>query len=326
MVSCFPFAGPDLDSDSPPGCICGNVTLSTLATTGQSTREPYSQCNKLTPLSAATTSAPSTSSGPFFAVTTTNPIGKVIACQSLVTSGVGNTIQYSECAGTSLTLFAPPSVTATIANVTHVNVGSLTADALYTSVSNALESICPTPTGNEVTSCDNKTFTIQDVDYWNGSGGESDTEGPLSKGELEISAPISKYNSSQLRSALINTTAMTINSSATGPACYQEQTVCSPTRFNDCVSGTNFTFCNAPELLEVNFWDAKYETTEDPTMFQLITQLKFAQPSGGDFDCDALRNGISLALEILAPEFTILDIEIADAVGLTCDKIKGING
>ncbi|KAF2094386.1 hypothetical protein NA57DRAFT_60432 [Rhizodiscina lignyota] len=323
MVSCSPFSDPDLDGDSPPGCICGTMTLPTLASTGRNTGTHYSQCNILTPSSAVMTSAASISNGPFFAVTTTDSAGKVIACQSLRTYGVDN-IQYSECAGTSLTLFAPPSVTATIATLTHVNVGTLTAGVLYTSVSNALESICPTPVGNEMTSCNNKTFTIHDVEYWNGSGGGSEMEGPISRGELEVSAPISSYTK-QLRSAIINTAAMTINSSAHGPACYQQQEKCAPERLNACVPGTNFTFCNAPELVEVNYWNAKHESNEDPTLFQLITQLKFALPDGGDFDCNAVKDGVALALESLAPEFTIFDNEIANSIGLTCDSIEDIN-
>lgn len=52
-----------------------------------------------------------------------------------------------------------------------VNIGTLTSTALYTSISSALEKICPTVNQTtELTHCATDTVTIKDIDYV--AGGE----------------------------------------------------------------------------------------------------------------------------------------------------------
>lgn len=231
-------------------CVCGeDIVLPALPTTDSNTGTVYSPCNEFTPSDSATSSTPPTTSNTnYWVYTSTDLYGEIVACQDTSTTEYGG---YPEtyCAGTSLTLYAPPSASATIATSTHVNVGTLTGEALYTSVSNALETLCPTPTGNTITSCSNDTAAVHGVDYWTGSDGQSAIQGAVEDGTLSIAVPISKYNSSELRVGLINTIAMAVNSSAQGSSCYTEETHCTSNRFNDCVSGVEYDFCNAPQLV-----------------------------------------------------------------------------
>ena len=91
-----------------------------------------------------------------------------------------------------------------------VNVGILTSDALYTSISNALTSLCPTATD----ACTTDTVTINGISYL-----EPDIENELllkTDGVLEVKVDSSHYNVSSLRDAIIKSAAISAQYAATG--------------------------------------------------------------------------------------------------------------
>ena len=122
-----------------------------------------------------TTSSPSATSRPYWEYTSTDLYEKIIACEDTSLSDYGGFAETS-CAGTSLTLYAPLSASVPIATSTHVNVGTLTSNVLYTSISNALETLCPTPTANEMPSCNSQTAAVEDIVHWIGLAGQDALE------------------------------------------------------------------------------------------------------------------------------------------------------
>ena len=90
------------------------------------------------------------------------------------TTDLGN--NYWSGLGSSTLIQAGISYNASLHPSSRANVGIMTADLLYTSVSNAIEGACPTPTaGMAVTSCSDAAVT--DISYVDdehsfGSGGE----------------------------------------------------------------------------------------------------------------------------------------------------------
>lgn len=208
--------------------MCGEENvLPTLA----STASPYTPCNSITPATASSSAAPTTNSNYWVYTSTNMGNGQVVACQSTSMAYWGD-VPETYCAGTSLTLYAPPSVTATIATATHVNVGTLTGAALYTSVSNALETLCPTPSNNAYTSCNNNSISIPDVVYWSGNDAEGGDD--TSNGDLQVTVPLSSYNSSDLRSAMIQSVALATNTSAQGSSCYNLTSTCAISHVSTC--------------------------------------------------------------------------------------------
>lgn len=102
------------------------------------------------------------------------------------------------------------------AGTSSVHVGTLTGSALYTSVSSALDKICPTPTGSGFTGCATDTVSIGDVPYVE--------LGSLARdGELQVSVESSKYNVTSIRDALIKAAAAAAQHAATGKNCYEQK-------------------------------------------------------------------------------------------------------
>ncbi|KIX06948.1 uncharacterized protein Z518_04924 [Rhinocladiella mackenziei CBS 650.93] len=96
-----------------------------------------------------------------------------------------------------------PQCTPTSAEVTvqagssPVHVGTLTGTALHTSVSSALEKLCPSVTqAMSSTACETGSVTIPNTDFVSDESLDSD-------GELVIKAAASSYNSTALRDAMI---------------------------------------------------------------------------------------------------------------------------
>ena len=89
-----------------------------------------------------------------------------------------------------------------------VHVGTLTGTALYTSISSALESICPSvaQTTSAIT-CETGTVTIKHIDY------VDPVDGTLAQGELDVQVRSSSYNVISLRDAMTQAAALTAQNS-----------------------------------------------------------------------------------------------------------------
>ncbi|KAL8700354.1 MAG: hypothetical protein Q9201_005493 [Fulgogasparrea decipioides] len=98
-----------------------------------------------------------------------------------------------------------------------VHVGTLTGDALSTSIASALDKICPSVTLNSATACDTGSVTIHDIDY----KGDEDTLNHY--GTLEVKVEASSYNESAIRKAMIDAAALTAMHSAVGSNCYDDK-------------------------------------------------------------------------------------------------------
>lgn len=116
---------------------------------------------------------------------------------------------------TSMPNCAPIKGAATVeAGSSAVNVGTLTSDALYTSVSKALESICPPATQTtEFTHCSTNSASIKRIKY-------VADESLFDDGEFVVSVKSSQYNRTSLRDALIRSAATTAKFSTTDKNSY----------------------------------------------------------------------------------------------------------
>jgi hypothetical protein len=115
-------------------------------------------------------------------------------------------------AGSTALLYQPPMATMEMGN-SKVNVGtSMTGEALFTSVSNALTSLCPTPTSPGAwTSCQTGTINVGQATYLEGQTPE--------EGDLTIKVTDAQYNSTNYLDLFINMIAGAANASATGGNC-----------------------------------------------------------------------------------------------------------
>ena len=124
-----------------------------------------------------------------------------------------------------------------------VHVGTLTGTALYTSVSSALEKICPTVSQTiGMTACQTDPVTINDIDYVDGRS--------LAQGELVVRVDSSQYNATSLRDAMIKSAALTAQNSAQGKNCYDVPYTVENLRRRDLPYPTEMKMkmCNEPTL------------------------------------------------------------------------------
>ncbi|KAI0157523.1 hypothetical protein GGR57DRAFT_501132 [Xylariaceae sp. FL1272] len=231
--------------------------------------------------------------------------------------------------GASCTFTSLPGCTSETARVTlqagssYVHVGTLTSNALYTSVSNALESICPTPTGGNVTSCSRATPTIGGL-AWIDSSDQLETDG-----ELVVRVESSSYENAQIRDAMIHTIATAVELSATGVNCYT----------------TYYNILGFKEKRDDRFWwlpsflrrDTPHESRESITLCNVVGPLyippqptaasfidanfDFEVPPGGDFFCKLLEDA-SEAFVFLLPEFAVEEVEAGEALEVACEDGK----
>ena len=94
-----------------------------------------------------------------------------------------------------------------------VNVGTtMTGEVLFTSISNALTSLCPTPTSAGAwTSCQTGTINVGQAAYLNDNSPD--------EGELTIHVTDTQYNSTDYLDLFINMIAGAANATATGSNC-----------------------------------------------------------------------------------------------------------
>ncbi|KAI0123271.1 hypothetical protein BJ170DRAFT_104251 [Xylariales sp. AK1849] len=212
-----------------------------------------------------------------------------------------------------------------------VHVGTLMGTALYTSVSSALEKICPTPTSSGFTSCKTDTVSISKIPF---------VEDDLlsNSGELQVSVESSTYNISSIRTALIKSVAMAAQQAATGKNCYTQQYLVS------ILSGRSWlgslvpsfmrrgdylppqeesaTWCNTVGFAGPQYYNPWWKLQSQPGPSDYMdVHFQFHKAGGGDFDC-AILEGAAGALAVLAPEFAIGDIGLEEAIGIACEDMS----
>ncbi|KAI0157918.1 hypothetical protein GGR52DRAFT_586712 [Hypoxylon sp. FL1284] len=213
------------------------------------------------------------------------------------------------------------------AGTSSVHVGTLTGKQLYTSVSSALDEICPTPTKSGFTSCKTDTVSIGDIPYVHG--------GFLShEGELQISVESSSYNMSSIRTALIKAAAAAAQNAATGKNCYKQDYDISqiiPRSWTSWLPGFmrrgdimppqqgSDTWCNTVGFSGPHYYNPWWSLQAEPGASDYMdVHFEFHEDGGGDFDC-AILEGAAGALAFLGPEFAIGDIGLEEAIGIVCE-------
>ncbi|KAI8944516.1 hypothetical protein F4801DRAFT_594890 [Xylaria longipes] len=204
-----------------------------------------------------------------------------------------------------------------------VHVGTVTGTALYTSISSALDKICPTPTG--VTGCSTDSVTIGGIPY-------VDADVLNNHGELVVRVGSSSYNDSSIRDALIKTAATAAQMAAQGKNCYeQEYSVLelkrseSPwwvprlfRRDRPFSTTETATWCNTVGFAGPQYYNPWWRLQETPGATDYIdAEWEFHVPPGGDFLCDLLQ-GFADAFAVIQPEFAVGDIGLGEGIDIIC--------
>lgn len=221
---------------------------------------------------------------------------------------------------------------------TPVHVGTLTSKSLYTSVSNALESLCPTvsQTTSAIQCDETGTAHIDGVPYV-----DSDS---LATGELVVKVLTSEYNSSQIRTAMINSVATSIEKSASGNNCYTADYVVEELKRglsardlyhsalgyfglgqSDLIRrdhpypvSESETMCNAAGFFSVNYYNQYWRSAPEPGPTDFMdVEVSFESSESSDFVCeflDLLLDGLA----IVEPEFVVEDLELEEGINALC--------
>ena len=320
-------------------CVCeGSSTLPFLTIPSAT---DISQSCSYTSLPSTGTIEPSNGFGP--------PVTYAGQCQ--VCTPVGEFAQTC----TSIPNCHPQAAAATVqVGSSPVHVGTLTGTALYTSISSALDVLCPTVSQTEeMTACSTNSVVIGGIDFVD--------LGFLDKGgELVVKVESSSYNQTSLRDAMINSAALTAQNSAQGSNnCYQAtfdveelgkrdiQPWLSSTHWTDSfrrwlsppsavtvdkrdhphAEEEHATWCNAASFAGVQYYSQNWRDAANPGPTDYIdVSWDFQVGPGGDFACEFLQDLIT-ALATIQPEFEVEGVELAEEIGAICTEALGhING
>lgn len=219
-----------------------------------------------------------------------------------------------------------------------VNVGTLTSDALYTSISRALEKICPTVSQTtEFTSCSTDTATIKNIDY-------VAEEALLHDGKLNVQVKSSQYNMTSLRDAMIKSSAETARQSTTDKNCYTAHynMLMKRRRWRDVPYNLfrravglsprdhahpvpeQTKLCRAVDFAGAHYYSPFINVNNIAIGTDYIdAEWNFEAGAGADLVCDFIT-GLVDALAVVAPEFTVGEIELGSAINAICKS--GIDG
>ncbi|KAJ5168164.1 uncharacterized protein N7482_003758 [Penicillium canariense] len=217
-----------------------------------------------------------------------------------------------------------------------VHVGTMTGSALYTGISKALESLCPSVTQTtSMTGCETGTAKIKNVPYVNA--------GFLAEGTIDVKVEASQYNVTSLRDAMIRSAALTAMNAASGKNCYKVDYDTEEYRKRDDTSRwakwlpsfvkrgdimppdrhTDVTFCNTVGFAGVNYYNPWWREHDAGASDYLDVNYSFDSNGGGAFACEMLEAMVD-SLAIVAPEFAVGDIELGEAIDVICEKAEGL--
>ena len=311
-----------------PYCVCAQGTMTTTAAllTLPSTVMYTASCDYPTMPGAAAIVTPTNALGP----ATTN----TAVCQVCTPYA----IDEADC--TTIPNCTPQAAAATVqAGTSPVHVGTLTGSALYTSVSSALESLCPPVTGTTVQSCvETDQVTIRGIDYVEDDELQRD-------GEFIVKVASSSYNYTSLRDAMINSAATTAQYSAAGKNCYNMSYVQFEGKKRDLESSLplverlvggddvitlDMYVCNAGAFAGVQYFDPYWRDQPTPGASDYLdVEFSFQVGPGGQFLCDFIE-ALTDALALVEPEFAVEDVELGEELQAICqsaeDAVNGLTG
>ena len=257
------------------------------------------------------------------AVTPTNALGSATTNTALCQICTRYAVNEDTC--TTMSDCTPVAAAASVtAGTSPVHVGTLTGSALYTSVSSALESLCPPVTGTSVTQCvQTGTVAIKGIDYYIQDDNPDKELGQ--DGELTITA-IGFYNVTSLRDAMIKSVASSIQYSATNKNCYNQQYLPLTEKAKRSPLGPpeggiyeDITLCNAGGYTEVDYYDPWWLEHPHPHLSdKIMVFLGFEHGHAGDYLCDFIEVLMDV-VAVLEPEFAVEDVELGEALNVVCE-------
>ena len=217
-----------------------------------------------------------------------------------------------------------------------VNVGVLTAAPLYTSISSAINKLCPT--GGPV--CATSTIDIGGIHYAEKGLEETDF---YEDGTIHVSVLSSSYTDQKIRDSLIQASAAAANYSATDKMCQQIEGMeyskkkrssapdsgLSKRQYPIGSGGTNgwhpvketFTLCSS-----LSFTGAQYiapgvnNQNIGTSISHIDTQWTFEASKKAEYESDLICDFVTEAIDVLGIEVPVLAGETGAAVGLVCKK------
>lgn len=192
-----------------------------------------------------------------------------------------------------------PSATLQIGS-SPVQVGTLTSAALYTSISSAIASLCPTT----ATACDEKTkVTIPNIAYVEADSLETD-------GELIVQIDSSGYNDSSTLKTLIGMAAQSFAYSATGSNCGNVTYTVEELRKRDHPYPVEeqINLCQAGHFASPQYYSQYWREAAKPgPQDYLSVEITFGTGPGGAILCDFIKDllefmEIAFTPELLGPE------------------------
>jgi len=225
-------------------------------------------------------------------------------------------VVVNEDSCTSIPGCTPQGAVATVSvGSTPVNVGTLTGTALYTSISSALESICPSVTQTtSLTECSGSA-TVPNIAYASGDDLATD-------GELLVNAGLSGYNTTQIRNALIISLATSAQQAATGSNCYVPE---GSAGVGDPAPNPKDTFCNSAWFYEADYFNPWWRQAANPGPTDFIhatIEFHTVPQTILQFVCDFIDIAID-ALALVEPEFIVEDAELEEGINLICQDNEG---
>ncbi|KAI1770792.1 hypothetical protein F4818DRAFT_445975 [Hypoxylon cercidicola] len=345
--SCYVHDSDPFHGDDSRYCVCeGSRTLPFLSFTTDAPESKSCEYTTLPPKDGAKRDfvPPTTTQPPLM---TTDPAGRLRDRDLTITKGFGpattDSLHCQVCTPiapyaascSSLAGCKVPTGAVTLeAGSSSVHVGTLTGDALYTSVSNALDKICPTPSGSggSFTSCSTDSATIPNIDY-------IDDDSLYKAGELIVSVESSKYNDTKIRDALIKTAAAAAQNAAVGSNCYQQgydsmlwkRSWWLPDLFrrdHPTVTRKQITFCNTVGFAGPQYYSPWWRTGEAGATDYIDARWEFHETATSeDFACDLLQAAVD-AFAFIQPEFAVEDIELGEVIDIVCkgdEEKRGID-
>ena len=291
------------------------------------------------PVGSLSTTTPASKSSSH-ASTATSPASKSPSHASTTTSPTSKSPSHAP------TTTPPPAQTGkATANIlvgsSAVTVGTLTGTALYTSVSSALEKLCPTVTQTKsLTSCVATSVAIPKIQYIK--------DGSLfSDGELNVQVQVGNYNSTALRNAMIKSTAVVAEKASNKKSsCSSLQYTVSelekrgegdlellpPSRIHNRRNLTYYerdhiepeqqttNLCTTTSFSRVQYFGQFWRDANTPNPeAELDVTWEFHVAPGLGFVCDFIED-LEVALDVVAPEFAIAELEVQPAMIAGCQK------
>lgn len=308
-----------------PYCICAQGTMTSTAAllTLPSTAMYTASCDYPTMPGAAAIVTPTNALGP--------PTTDTAVCEVCTLYAING----ADC--TRIPNCTPQAAAATVqAGTSPVHVGTLTGSALYTSVSSALESLCPPVTGTTVQSCvETDQVTIGGIDYVEDDVLQRD-------GKFIVKVASSSYNYTSLRDAMINSAATTAQYSAAGKNCYNMSYVQYEVKKRDIESSfplvervgvgdepikLDMYVCNAGAFAGVQYFDRYWRDQLNPGASDYLdVEFSFQVGPGGKFQCDFIQ-ALTDALAVVEPEFAVEDVALGEELQAICQSaVDGVNG